>query len=117
MAGKRKGKKTTSKKDKAVTTRKNAETLPGESVRVKKDPNVAFRTIEGKEVVIVPLTRKLQMLNEVGTRIWNLCNGRRTIGEIADIIVNEYDVDRKTALNDLKEFVRRMHKEKMVQLK
>ena len=81
--------------------------------RVSQHPDIASRTIDGQEVVVVPATRKLQILNEVATRIWELCDGR-TIGEIADAIVEEFEVDRPEAERDAIELVQDMHERGMV---
>lgn len=83
--------------------------IPGitEGTRVRKHGDIASRTIDEQEIVVVPATRKMQILNEVATRIWALSDGR-SIGEIADAITREYDVDRKTALADVVGLVRTM---------
>ena len=47
-------------------------------------------------------------LNPVGSRIWELCDGRRSVREIAAAIVGEFDVDPATAERDAAEFVREM---------
>ena len=33
------------------------------------------------------------MLNPVGSRIWELADGTRTIAQIVDVLTDEYDVD------------------------
>jgi hypothetical protein len=87
-----------------------------EKTRISRHRNVASRTIDGQEVVIVPSSRKLQMLNEVATRIWALCDGR-SIGDIVETITNEYAVSRRTALRDVMEFVGEIHKRGMVEIR
>ena len=81
--------------------------------RVTQHPDIASRTIDGQEVVVVPATRKLQILNEVATRIWELCDGR-TVGEIADTIVQEFDVEPSEASRDALELVEDMLERGMV---
>lgn len=81
--------------------------------RVRQHPDIASRTIDGQEVVVVPATRKLQILNEVATRIWELCDGR-SVGEIADAIVEEFDVSPGVARRDALELVEDMHERGMV---
>jgi len=87
-----------------------------EKTRISRHRNVASRTIDGQEVVIVPSSRKLQMLNEVATRIWALCDGR-SIGDIVETITSEYAVSRRTALRDVMEFVGEIHKRGMVEIR
>jgi hypothetical protein len=84
-----------------------------EDCRVSQHPDIASRTIDGQEVVVVPATRKLQILNEVATRIWELCDGR-SVGEITDAIVQEFDVEPAEARRDALELVEDMHERGMV---
>ncbi len=87
----------------------------GPRTRVKQHPDIASRTIDGQEVVVVPETRKLQILNEVATRVWALCDGR-SVEEIAAIIVDEYDVQEDEARADVLELVTDMLERGMVEL-
>ncbi len=47
-------------------------------------------------------------LNETGALIWRLIDDGKVDTEIADIIASEYEVDRETALNDVRRFINRM---------
>jgi len=40
------------------------------------------------------------LLNDVGKRVWDLCDGTRTVAQVADAICSEYDVPPDTALDD-----------------
>lgn len=40
-------------------------------------------------------------LDPVGAKIWALLQEPRTLGEVADALVAEYDVERERALEDL----------------
>ena len=44
-------------------------------------------------------------LNEVAARIWGLVDGGRTLREIRDVILDEFDVAADEAGRDLEEFV------------
>jgi len=76
----------------------------GAATRVTRSEGVACRTIGGQEVVIVPSSRKLQVLNEVGTLVWSLCDGR-SVRRIAAEVTRRYEVDRARALGDVARFV------------
>jgi len=39
-------------------------------------------------------------LNDVGKRVWDLCDGALTVAQVADVICSEYDVAPDTALED-----------------
>jgi methyltransferase-like protein len=69
----------------------------------------------GTELMIVPIKNsvadmnELYTLNEVGSFIWELINGENTIDDIINAIVNEYNVDKKTAQTDLTSFIQKIH--------
>jgi len=91
-----------------------SEASIGPETRVRQHPDIASRTIDGQEVVVVPSTRKLQILSDVATRIWQLADGR-TLSEIADAIVEEYEVDRQRAEDDIVTLVEDMLARGMVE--
>ncbi|MFW5920806.1 MAG: PqqD family protein [Polyangiales bacterium] len=84
-----------------------ADVTLDETTAVRQSDRTASRVVEGQAVVIVIDRQKLHTLNEVGTTIWELADGR-TLGEIADGIVEEFEVDRDTALADARKFVEQL---------
>lgn len=69
-----------------------------------------FREIAG-ETILVPIygqvadMESIYTLNGVGARIWALVDGSRTMAEIRDIILEEYDAPAEGIDADLQEFV------------
>ena len=56
----------------------------------------------------------LDILNPVATDIFMRCNGKDTIGDIVDHMMEEYaGVERKTLVEDVKNFIEHMVKEKV----
>lgn len=66
---------------------------------VKQSDRTASRIIDGKAVVVVIDQQQLHTLNPVATRIWELADGR-TLDQIVDVIVTEYEVEREEAMKD-----------------
>lgn len=56
-------------------------------------------------------------MNTVGTRVWNLLQQPRSILEIRDAIVDEYDVTPEECERDLLELLEHMKKEGLVELR
>ena len=56
-------------------------------------PRTASRVFSGEAVIISPAENVIRMLNPTGSRIWDLADGSRTVDEIVEILVAEYDVD------------------------
>lgn len=71
-------------------------------------PQVAVRVVDGEAVVILADSGNVNVLNPVGTRIWELADGSRSVLQIADAIVAEYEVTPEAALQDVTEFVQKL---------
>jgi hypothetical protein len=77
---------------------------------LRKNLLIVSRKIED-EFVLVPIRRKpedvdsIYVLNEVGSRIWELIDGQRTCIDIMDRILDEYDVSRCDAEQALVSFL------------
>lgn len=78
-------------------------------------PNIVTRKT-GSEYVLIPVTNNIAdmnsvyTLNESGAFIWELIDGKRTIAEIVDALVTEYNIDRGVAESDLNSFLSDMSK-------
>ena len=76
------------------------------SAVLQKNPSFVSRKIVD-EVILVPISHKvgeidcLYALNEVGARIWELIDGDRTLKELGDAIVEEFEVSETEAQEDL----------------
>lgn len=70
----------------------------------------------GNEYVLVPITNNIAdmnsvyTLNETGAFIWDQINGKRSVEEIISALITEYDIDEKTASEDLFSFIENMNK-------
>jgi len=76
----------------------------------EQDPNVVSREVAGEQI-LVPIRKQaadmaaIYVLNETGADIWSLLDGRHTLAEIRDALVERYDVDPGTAEQDLVQIV------------
>ncbi len=63
--------------------------------------------ISGKTeaVIVLPLSGKIEVLNELGARIWSLVDGSRNVREIAAALCDEYQVQSVQAEADTLEFL------------
>lgn len=83
---------------------------------VVPDPNVIGHVIDNEAVLVLPEQGKVEVLNEVGARIWSLADGTRTVREIAAAIGAEYDVDPAQAEADTLAFVMELAQRGVVRL-
>lgn len=78
-----------------------------------KDPSIVYREIAG-EAILVPIRRNVAdmdsvyMLDSVGVDIWNLIDGKRTLPDILNALLGEYDVEAEVLSKDLAEFIEQL---------
>jgi hypothetical protein len=65
-------------------------------------------------VLLNPKSGEYYTLEAVGTRVWQLCDGKRTISEIAATIAEEYDASPETIERDVMELVKELMDEELV---
>lgn len=73
-----------------------------------KHPRTAWRVIDGEAVIVVCDENVVKILNSVGSRVWELADGTKTVREIARVICSEYEVDVGQAEKDSVEFVQEL---------
>ncbi len=66
---------------------------------------VAARVVDGSAVIVLADSGQVNILNGVGTRVWELANGSRTIAQICAAIQTEYAVTVEQAQRDVTTFV------------
>ncbi len=72
----------------------------------------------GGEVAVLDLKAGMYYgLEAVGARIWSLIQKPRTVNEIRDIIVDEYDVEPERCERDLLVLLQRLADEGLVEVK
>lgn len=77
-------------------------------------PHTASRVFSGEAVVITPAANVVRMFNPVGSRIWELIDGRRTVDEITRMLVDEYDVDPERATATSLEFFAMLEEKQLI---
>jgi hypothetical protein len=69
------------------------------------NPNVVSRIVDDEAVLVLPERGEVKVFNMVGSRIWELVDGVRTIREISTLICQEFEVNQTTSEQDTLEFV------------
>jgi len=82
----------------------------------KPHPQTAGRVIDGEAVLILSEVSEINVLNEVGARIFELSDGNHTISHIVQTINDEYDVSPEQAEQDVLEFIHRLVKQQVLVL-
>jgi hypothetical protein len=74
---------------------------------VRQCEGQASRVTGGEALLVLIEQRKLHRLNAVGTRVWELSDGR-SVSAIVATIVDEFEVDSPAATQDVCEFIEDM---------
>ena len=76
------------------------------SQRPCRSPEVAYRSV-GDEggLVVVPAESKVQVLNNMGSQIFAMLDGKNTRDDIVRWVVKEYDVPEDQAGSDVDAFL------------
>jgi hypothetical protein len=71
-------------------------------------PQVATRIVDGEAVIVLADSGQVNVLNPVGTRMWELIDGTRSVQQIADAVCAEFDVTEAQVQRDLEEFMQEL---------
>ena len=72
-------------------------------------PDVVARVVRGEAILVLAEQSKLKVLNELGTRIWELVDGQQSVRQIAARLCQEYQVDSNQAEQDTLAFIAELH--------
>lgn len=76
----------------------------------------------GEDFLLVPLCASADKidyfytLNQVGTDIWKLLDGVKTLAETVDELAQQYDADRETIAKEVFEFLRELLDAGMIEI-
>jgi hypothetical protein len=93
--------------------------MPDEATRLSRTGDVVRRQI-ADEIILVPVRRSAEDLdsiyaiNPLAARVWDELDGQRTLGEIRDQILGEYEVSPEDVDRDLAEFIAQLKAEGLV---
>ncbi|MDO8735921.1 MAG: PqqD family protein [Thermoleophilia bacterium] len=80
----------------------------GEDAMFRQAGDAVSRVIQGETVLLTPEDSSVHVLDEVGSRIWDLCAEPVTVATLAGKIAEEYDVSEAKAALDIHDFLSRL---------
>ncbi|HYV86689.1 MAG TPA: PqqD family protein [Patescibacteria group bacterium] len=81
---------------------------------LSKTPDAAYRVYDGLATIVLPSRSEVNVLNPVASLVWDAIDGRRTLAEILESVLRDYEVPREEATRDLLEFVNALRAQGMV---
>lgn len=69
-----------------------------------------YTIVDRRAVILIPKEHSFYTLNSVGTKIWELADGCLRVREIVEIICQEFEVDKNSAITDVIKFIEDLSK-------
>jgi hypothetical protein len=82
--------------------------------RPMRNPQLAWREIDGEIVIISPEDSQVHELNETAALVWKRADGEQTMEEIAAGMVAEFDVSHESARKDVAELIAQLAEKQLV---
>lgn len=100
----------------AVTTHlRHVHTDSLSEVFPKQNEDVHGTLLDGETVLLNLSTGRYYTLNAVGSAIWNLCRGDRSLAQILSMMCEGFDVSVGQAQEDLLDLVMQLEQEGLLQ--
>ncbi len=71
----------------------------------KARADVRFRVVGDEAVVVRQQDAEVIALNDVGASVLSLLDARRSVGDVFEALLEQYDVDRESLASDLSRFL------------
>jgi hypothetical protein len=83
----------------------------------KRAATTAHRNVGGEGcLVVVPTEAKVEVLNPVGGRIFELLDGSHSVEDIVGILVDEFEVSEEQARTDCDAFIGELRERNMLEV-
>ncbi|MCK4809526.1 MAG: PqqD family protein [Candidatus Omnitrophica bacterium] len=90
-----------------------------ETMVLRKNKDMVARTIDN-ETILMPIYKTseeincIYTLNKVASRIWELINGKRSLGEIKSKVLKEFDTNSGEVDKEMQDFLKDLKEIKAV---
>jgi hypothetical protein len=84
------------------------------SMTWQKNPALAWREIDEETVIISPNDSVMHELNDTGSFLWKNIDGKKSAAELAELLVENYEVTLDVALSDTQALLQELSSRKLV---
>lgn len=79
-------------------------------------PQLIWRELDDGTVVVTPDEGKVRVLNRTGTSIWLQIDGQHSLTEIADHLVEDFEISQEQAVSDVTAFLTDLSQKGLIDL-
>jgi coenzyme PQQ biosynthesis protein PqqD len=83
---------------------------------IRRQDGVLAQEARGQTVLLRLEDGGYYALDDVGARIWELCDGSRAVGQIVDLLCKEFDAPEAIVRADVLEFIDDLRRERLLVL-
>jgi hypothetical protein len=81
------------------------------------NPGLLWRTVDDGALVISVDEGDYRVFNQMGAMVWSLIDGKRSVGDIARLVANQYEVAEAQAEADVTLFIQSLSQRQLVAFK
>jgi phosphatidylserine decarboxylase len=82
----------------------------------QRNPQLAWREIDGEIVIISPEDSQVHELNETAALVWKRADGAQTVEEIAARMAAEFEVSCESAQQDVAELIAQLAEKQLLKV-
>ena len=84
---------------------------------ISRNTDIDDTDLDGEKVMMNLDKGQYFMMNEVGSRIWDIVDEPKSVEEIVKSLLNEYEVEREQCENTVVEFLSELAKSDLIKVK
>ena len=84
--------------------------------KVSISSEVLFQEVSGETVLLDLASESYFGLDVVGTRVWALLESGASVGDMLDVLLDEYEVERDVLEKDVGELLEKLHEAGLIKL-
>jgi hypothetical protein len=94
----------------------NAQNIIGENTVISHAAGIIASDLDEKKVMMNIESGKYFGLDSVGSRVWELIEKPHTVRDLVMELLNEYDVEESTCLQDVLAFLNKLHDQGIIEI-
>ena len=81
---------------------------------ITRNEDLLSGMVDDEAVIMSINSGSYHFINETGRRIWELIEQPKTVAQICDILIEEFDVDRETCQKDVLQYLKALRTRQVI---